>query len=131
MCLQCCAKTIDYGEFAPGWYLVRATVTAEGEMEAGQWGLVRINDPDIIFSASLEIPETKGPFIPGSESFSDQLHCSPKTGHSLYAALSEVKYPFAVKRLWAEFAYAGRFEDHLYLYLAWFIKNNPIKQETK
>ena len=33
MCLQCCAKTIDYGEFAPGWHLVKATQTVEGEMD--------------------------------------------------------------------------------------------------
>jgi hypothetical protein len=77
------------------------------------------------------MPKTKGPFIQESQSFSDQVVCSPKVGHSLYVALSEVRYPFAVRRLWAEFAYAGKFEDRLYLYLTWFIKNNPLKQETK
>jgi len=49
MCEQCCAKTEDYGEIFPGWYLVRATVNGM-EMLTGQWGLVRTNDPEFIWT---------------------------------------------------------------------------------
>lgn len=57
MCMQCCTKSELYGtggdcEVLPGWYLVRATVTAYG-WNAGEWGLVRSNDPDFIWSGKL------------------------------------------------------------------------------
>ena len=55
--MQCCTKSALYGteddcEVLPGWYLVRATVSNDG-WNAGEWGLVRSNDPDFIWDGKL------------------------------------------------------------------------------
>lgn len=124
MCLQCCAKTIDYGEFAPGWHLVKATQTVEGEMDEGDWGLVRINDPDLVFKSPLILPENSNDLTALVDDFCEQLYLRAEPGHSLYKSLKEVKFPFAVRRLWVEHWHLCSFEARLYLYLAWFVANN-------
>lgn len=128
MCLQCSAQTIDYGEFAPGWYLVRATRTVEDEMQEGQWGLVRVNDPDVIFTSPLRLPENQEDLVSLVEQFSDQLYLRAQTGYNLYKAVKEVKFPFAVKRLWVKNDYSYSFEAQLYLYLAWFVSVNTFNK---
>lgn len=66
MCTQCCVDaqfyvlnpdgTIDnHQNFIPGWGLFRAKHDG-GDMTAGQWGLVRANCPDFIWSVD-PIPE--------------------------------------------------------------------------
>jgi hypothetical protein len=100
-------------------------------MNAGEWGLVQVNDPDVFLECDFELPKTYEQYIELIKAFDEQLWVRPEIGHQLYVALSKVKYSFAVRRLWAKYAYTGRFNSRLYLYLAWFIKNNPIKQETK
>lgn len=124
MCLQCCAKTIDYGEFAPGWRLVKATVTVEGEMDEGDWGLVRINDPDVIIKTSLKLPENEDEQVKLFNEFSEQLYLRAGAGHNLYIALKQVTYPFSVKRIWLKNELCYSFESRLYLYLAWWAQRN-------
>jgi hypothetical protein len=56
MCLQCNCDAISYGEVLPGWALMRARKDDYGdspEWKTGEWGLVRINDPDYIWSGDL------------------------------------------------------------------------------
>lgn len=128
MCLQCCAKTIDYGEFAPKWYLVKATQTVEEEMDEGDWGLVRINDPDLVFKSPLILPENSNDLTALVDDFCEQLYLRAEPGHSLYKSLKEVKFPFAVRRLWVEHGHLCSFEARLYLYLAWFVANNCVSE---
>ena len=52
MCEQCSAKTYSFGEVLPGWSLVRATRDGLW-MKADDWGLVRMNDPDFVWSTVL------------------------------------------------------------------------------
>ena len=53
MCNTCLVKAYEICELFPGWFLVRATkdVVDDDEIEwhAGELGLLRMNDPDIIF----------------------------------------------------------------------------------
>ena len=54
MCEQCVAKTVMYvghnsQEVLPGYFLVKATENGN-YMNRGDWGLVRCNDPDYIWS---------------------------------------------------------------------------------
>lgn len=128
MCLQCQAETKYYVEFAPGWHLVRATKTVDGEMNAGDWGLVRTNDPDFILSCPIELPDSEDKCIELVKNFTEQLYASVAVGHSLYDALLKVKYPFAVKRMWAKYVPYVRFEHRFYLYLAWLINNHEVKE---
>lgn len=53
MCEQCCAKTIYLGEIAKGFHFVKATRDGN-EMKKGEYGIIRCNDPDIIFPESLK-----------------------------------------------------------------------------
>lgn len=126
MCLQCCAETVTYGKFAPGWYLVRATRTVEGEMDAGEWGLVRSNDPDVFFATELTIPTSIEQFRKLADKFIDELWVQIPVGASLHKALSEVTFPYAVRKLWVQHGKYGRctYEERLYLYLAWFVAQN-------
>lgn len=52
MCLQCLVDPYYFGEIAPGWKLIRARKNdhKDHEMKAGDWGLLRSNDPDFIWS---------------------------------------------------------------------------------
>lgn len=53
MCEQCMAKTLQVGEICRGFCLVKATQDGF-EMKKGDYGIVRCNDPDIIFPESLK-----------------------------------------------------------------------------
>ena len=51
MCLQCDTDPINYGELLPGWALMKATKTSTfNEWKQDEYGLVRCNDPDFIFT---------------------------------------------------------------------------------
>ena len=117
MCLQCCTEAEYITEFAPGWHIVRAT-TDHDEWFAGQYALVRLNDPDFILTVDL-----------GSHDFSystyakfcDDMLCDPQTGHALVESMKQVKYPHAVKRHWVKHD-AFFFNEQLYVYLCWKVK---------
>lgn len=51
MCEQCLVNPLMFGEVLPGWYLMRAR-RKSSMMEVGDWGLVRCNDPDFVWSTS-------------------------------------------------------------------------------
>lgn len=123
MCVQCTAETVNYGEFAPGWYLVRATKTDPDSMDAGDWGLVECNDPAIIFSTDLTIGND---VYSQFGSFRDEMWADIPVGYRLYNALQQVKYPYAVKRKWVEY-WTYSFETRLFIYLSWFANQNQPK----
>lgn len=54
MCLQCLVAPYYFGEVLPGWILIRARKDDykddPTEMAAGDWGLLRCNDPEIIWN---------------------------------------------------------------------------------
>lgn len=49
MCEQCCVAALQFGKVLPGWYLIRARRKGN-HMQEGDWGLVRQNDPDFIWT---------------------------------------------------------------------------------
>jgi len=53
MCEQCCAATITWPNVLPGWHLVRARRDGH-EMKVRQWGLLRCNNPEFIWSTTPE-----------------------------------------------------------------------------
>lgn len=67
MCLQCVveAKTItiilradlDEGAKKRSLFLMKATKSAAGEWEAGQWGLVMCNDPEMVWTGEAPWPD--------------------------------------------------------------------------
>jgi hypothetical protein len=59
MCTQCLVNPLYFGEVLPGWYLIRARRKG-GYMEVGDWGLIRANDPDIIFKTTPMIEPNIG-----------------------------------------------------------------------
>ena len=54
MCLQCLVDPYYFGQVIPGWLLIRARKDDykddPTEMAAGDWGLLRCNDPEIIWN---------------------------------------------------------------------------------
>jgi hypothetical protein len=59
VCEQCQAETKTYGQVAPGWWLIQATKDGDA-MKSGDFGLVRINDPEYIWPATLVLTEDPG-----------------------------------------------------------------------
>lgn len=101
MCLCCCVKEDSYGEVLPGVFLVRATIDYFDDMKAGQWGLVFMNDPFVIFDHIVEDPyfgmsdeevdadttvsqTTYDNFIHELTSFREKLKVTPYEGFRLY-----------------------------------------------
>jgi hypothetical protein len=97
----------------------------DGEMEKDDWGIVRINDPDLVFQSPLRLPKNDTDMLALIEQFRDQFYLRAEAGHSLYEAIKAIKFPFAVKRLWVKYWSFCSFESRLYLYLAWFVGNRP------
>ena len=118
MCLQCCTEAKYIAEFSPGWHIVQATISVD-EWTAGQYALVRVDDPDFILETDL----SSGDFSYAQYvRFCDDMMCDPETGHALIEALKQVKYPFAVKRLWLKHD-AFFYLEQLCIYLSWIVKN--------
>ncbi len=98
MCEQCMAETTNHGEPLLGVLLVRATKDGH-QMKAGQWGLVRENDPFVIFDKTptmdpvhdmtdpaIEALEDHKPmqvWLAEAREFLDALVVSPDLGHWL------------------------------------------------
>ena len=105
MCEQCCTNAVLWDEIVPGWALMLARRDGT-EMKAGQWGLVRCNDPDVIFSQTpmtdpfagmtdeeidctvlgSELFEAANEFDSGFAKFSVALKFDPWVGHELIKA---------------------------------------------
>jgi hypothetical protein len=101
MCLQCCADSeLIYEDILPGFHLVRARKSFE-MWNAGEYALVRMNDPDIVFSNLEEFVEDPGDnftdeefekFDYALEKIDDSLFCEPKVGYQLILAAITVGY---------------------------------------
>lgn len=110
MCEQCCASTICIGELVPGWFLVLATKDG-AVMKAGNYGLLRINDPDFIFTVKpvkdkfYHLSDEEINHLPlvdflsntrklGEVHYSiyDSLKCSPEIGYKLYCSCIKTGY---------------------------------------
>jgi hypothetical protein len=76
MCEQCSAATVTFGEVLPGVAVIRAT--RDGlSMKAGQWGLVTMNDPFIIFDSS--------PVVDPAHGWTDDQVNASEDGHPMWA----------------------------------------------
>jgi hypothetical protein len=58
MCLQCECEaevfgTLEEQDFLPGYRLQRATKSYFDEWQAGQWGVIQMNDPDFYWTGEL------------------------------------------------------------------------------
>jgi hypothetical protein len=128
MCTQCVVDPLYYGEFAPGWFLIRATKPDDDIMEVDDWGLVECNNPSIVFSTT---PVVFDGFIKTFNryiDFQEEFYMPPSVGYRLYDAMSKVKIPFRVKRKWVDHSVLS-FEQRFFYYLADFIKNSiPVKE---
>lgn len=98
MCEQCCAETETYLSPIPGWWFVRATVDGM-IMKAGDWGLVRCNDPDFVWDF-IPWPEPEEGIDEQLESdwfedwirFDQALECRPEIGWELVNACIKAGY---------------------------------------
>lgn len=108
MCEQCLAATIGWRIFASdkGPILVRATRDGR-EMKTGQWGLVFMNGPFVIWDTtpipdpgdppdendvSLEFEDAEGTFLRALHDFRGDFLMSPTEGHDLYLAAIEAGF---------------------------------------
>lgn len=126
MCEQCLVNPFYYGEFAPGWFLIRAT--RESDMKIGQWGLLECNDPSIVFTTTPQLYTNREIFDTAIDNFSDEMFIDIATGHRLFEAVSKVKISWKVKKLFIKLN-VRNFNDRFFVYLADFIeRSNPIKE---
>jgi hypothetical protein len=93
----------------PGWHLMRARKSGSGIL-AGQWGLVRVNDPDFVWhdtptpdpfdgltdeqinDASEELKEADRDFGNGAVAFGSTLKVDPEVGYDLVVAAEAVGF---------------------------------------
>ena len=80
MCEQCLVNPLFYGEVIPGWYLIKAR-RESSSMRVGDWGLLRINNPDFIWSTFDFEPSDENAIT-----FYDCWSCAPETGHALFSS---------------------------------------------
>lgn len=94
MCEQCSAATVTYGTVVPGVILARAT--AKGlSMEPGDWGLIRCNDPDVIFRGEFvkdpgDGEDDDSAFWEAFFRFRDAFRVSPTIGWEIGEAAKSV-----------------------------------------
>lgn len=125
MCTQCLVNPFYYGEVAPGITLIRARREEEDTMAVKDWGLLRCNDPDIVFQTTPFLYTDKDKLFEKLREFNEEFYCDIELGHIYYEAFSKLKLSFSVKRLFVKY-HALSFNDKLYLYLASYIANsNP------
>lgn len=97
MCMQCLVNPLYFGEVVPGWYLIRARREHYNSMDVGDWGLLRSNDPDIIFKTTplLEPPDADplyDTFYQKADEFYNELVCDPYLGYLLVDACKKNGY---------------------------------------
>lgn len=109
MCEQCVTDCLHYGQVLPGWYLIRAQ--KDGNlMKIHQWGLLRCNDPDFVWTVDPIVDITYGmsddqvdalpddqwnlyrKFSNSAEKFEQSLKGDIRSGYSLYKACLEAGY---------------------------------------
>lgn len=152
MCEQCLAKT-DYWELFPGdpvkpndqnqksftnngWALVRATQDGSYMMK-GDWGLVRVNDPDVIFTTDPMVDPSQNmsdeevnalsneeyhkvdSFYVKLSEFREELEMSPGVGHHLVEKAKQNGYDGSTN-----------FEYWLFTKLGELIQSKPSQQEA-
>jgi len=92
MCLQCLTESYDICEIFPGWLLARATKTYEDKESKswfkGQLGLIRLNDPDIIFS----VEPIKDPAFYLNEKESEKYYDENEFGMKKFDKISHLVY---------------------------------------
>jgi hypothetical protein len=109
MCEQCLVNPLYFGEVIPGWCLIRARRQGS-DMEVGDWGLLRMNDPDLIWKSTPQLDPTfymtddeeaeywkthsyKDEAVHAAEDFVDTLWCQPVSlGYDLVSAMMEAGY---------------------------------------
>jgi hypothetical protein len=113
---MCSANVIYFGEFIKGWHLVRARKNGR-VMKKRDWGLVRANDPEFIFSTipvkDHDSDSKHNKFLDELVKFIPEIKNTPGMGYKLVEAFtSQNKY----KRT------DPYFEYFLFDYLAKFIQ---------
>lgn len=106
MCEQCLAKTVLYlgpkkKEVLPGYSLVRATIDGN-YMKKDEWGLVRCNDPDVIWSVTPVVDPDDGLSddqigrIENSKEYQKQCLVFDKAFVNLEKALNRMNFDYAI-----------------------------------
>lgn len=97
MCEQCVTSCVVWRDVLPGWTLMRAQ--KDGNiMEAGQYGLLRCNDPDAVWTGAPQIeppegrPSEWGDYVDGIGEFKEALVLRPEVGWELTKAAMERGY---------------------------------------
>lgn len=95
MCEQCMAKTRIIAEALPDWLLVKASQDGD-VMKAGQYGLVRQNDPDFWWTGKpikyTGDNKDNKKFWEIVELLDKTLDCNPMTGYDLVRACKKAGY---------------------------------------
>ena len=95
MCEQCDTDCVMWRDVLPGWALIRAR--RDGRlMVAGQYGLLRSNDPDFVWDGAPQIePPDDGLFGEwsiGVRGFDSVLRLRPEVGWDLVEAATRCGY---------------------------------------
>lgn len=56
MCEQCVVNPYYWYDVLPGWTLIRARRQSDDSMEVGDFGLVRMNDPSMVWTSTPKEP---------------------------------------------------------------------------
>lgn len=131
MCTQCLVNPFYYGEIAPDWFLIRARREESGDrgMQIGDWGLVEVNDPSIVFKTTPFVYADVAKLDKAMDAFEDELFTDIYTGYRFYSALQKVKFTISSKRLMVKHR-CYNFNDKLYMYLADYIANStPVLEQ--
>ena len=123
MCLQCQTDAIYIAEIAPNLYLMQSQKDDPDCIWcAGEYGIVRKNDPDIIIHKLKwfgEIDDTNhDEYWTSFLEFHKEISVSPDIGYEIYSSLLQVKYPYAIRKYWIE-NYISGFSGRFYTYLAY------------
>lgn len=132
MCLQCTTNPWYFdGEVLPGYWLIRARRGYFDEMEPKDWGLVKCNDPSLIFKTTPYLYDDLDTLWEKYDSFYDEWYCSPDLGYDIISAFKQIKPDFRLKRLFVKYGeyYSRNIMMQLYIYLADFIQRATVYTE--
>ncbi len=99
MCEQCMTDAVLWSQVLPGWTLMRAREDSSNT-KAGQYGLLRSNNPDVVWSSPPEIEPTEdvdgcdtwGTWALSARDFEALLRLRPEVGWSLVEAARGAGY---------------------------------------
>lgn len=134
MCLQCQTDAIVIAEIAPNLCLMQSQ---KDDLEciwcAGEYGIVRKNDPDIVIHSLKwfdKIDATNhNEYWTSFLEFNDEISVSPNIGYEIYSSLLQVKYPYKLRKYWIE-NYISGFSGRFYTYLA-YLANQYENEHSK